>query len=226
MENTPWHEPSAAEFCFLPVSICQATSFDTMAFAVAFWATGQLTWTLFVLGGQLFQISRQLTTFELSNLGRYGYMGGHASQGLSGHGPARPGMEHTLSTDGLPVHAHAHGAHHGHRHGRSALSRIGAKFKKLPGSMLHLVGLDLYTRGKAGEGMRRADAAANPFDQGLRRNCEDFWTRGRALDVDYMTLYEIPDAGLGSRARRTKSESKTRSRGMYEMVPSDASASV
>jgi hypothetical protein len=223
-ENTPWHEGTPAKGCILPQPICLAAAYDTEAFAVAGWAMLQLSWTLIVLGSQLWQISRQLTTFELSNLGRYGFMGGHVVVGGPGVGGAHAGNNQALSTDGLPVHAHAHGGH-GHRHGHSALGAVGALGKKLPGKLMHLVGLDLYTRGRAGAGMKRAEAASNPFDHGLRRNCEDFWTRGRTLGVDYTTLYDIPDAGLLHAKRasgeREGSASKTRTRGQYEMVPSD-----
>jgi palmitoyltransferase ZDHHC13/17 len=187
----------------------------------------QLSWTLIVLGSQLWQISRQLTTFELSNLGRYGFMGGQVGvgHGTDGHEPQQP-ASYALSADDLPVHVQgAHGGH-GHRHGHSALGKLGTLGKQLPGKLMHLVGLDLYTRGRAGAGMKRVQAASNPFDHGLRKNCEDFWTRGRTLGVDYAKLYDIPEAGLIPAKRagseRARSASKKRGRGQYEMVPGDA----
>ena len=48
----------------------------TFALAVALWATLQLTWTSILLAGQLIQIARQMTTFEVSNLSKFGFMGG------------------------------------------------------------------------------------------------------------------------------------------------------
>lgn len=91
-------------------------------------------------------------------------------------------------------------------------------FKRL----LSLLGLDLYTKGKAAEGMTLSASdkgqKLNPFDVGIWRNCTDFWSRGRTLGVDYTSvsqstclvdspsdsrlmfdhsqLYEVPDGGF------------------------------
>jgi len=48
-------------------------------FSVAVWSTLQLIWTIVLLVSQLVQIARQMTTLEVSNLGRYGYMGARGS---------------------------------------------------------------------------------------------------------------------------------------------------
>ncbi len=48
------------------------------------WATLQLTWTSILLASQLWQVARQMTTLEVSNLGRYGFMGGRGGASLSG----------------------------------------------------------------------------------------------------------------------------------------------
>ena len=57
--------------------------------------------------------------------------------------------------------------------------------KLLPGTLLAIVGLDLYTKGKGAEGMAKAaekGGGGNPFDVGLMRNCTDFWTRGKTRE--------------------------------------------
>ncbi|PWN42179.1 hypothetical protein IE81DRAFT_144811 [Ceraceosorus guamensis] len=90
------------------------------------------------------------------------------------------------------------GARHGHSHGPVAALKGAGNW------LLSIVGLDLYTRGKAGEGLKKASAAGNPFDLGLVGNCRDFWTTGRELGVDYATLYEIPVGGFQSSARRRR----------------------
>lgn len=56
----------------------------------------------------------------------------------------------------------------------------------VPNTLLAIVGLDLYTKGKGAEGMVKAAATGggNPFDVGLIRNTTDFWTRGRTRKAD------------------------------------------
>lgn len=54
-------------------------------------------------------------------------------------------------------HAHAHGP---------AAAVVGAG-----NWLLSIVGLDLYTKGKAGEGLKKASSAGNPFDFGVVSNC-------------------------------------------------------
>jgi palmitoyltransferase len=97
-----------------------------------------------------------------------------------------------------------------HAHGPAA------KLKGAGDWLLSIVGLDLYTKGKAGEGLKKATSASNPFDTGLVNNCRgewssrvtlavhadggalrvDFWTRGRELGIDYTTLLDVPPGGF------------------------------
>lgn len=74
-------EPSS--MCLLSSDLCALTASDPFLFSVACWATLQLSWTIILLLSQLWQVSRQMTTFEVSNLGRYGYMGGRGGTGLT-----------------------------------------------------------------------------------------------------------------------------------------------
>ncbi len=79
---------------------------------------------------------------------------------------------------------------HSHSHGKlGVVRRVAAG---AGGWLLSVVGLDLYTRGKAGEGLKRANAALNPFDHGILANCKDFWSKGADLAIDYPTLYDLP----------------------------------
>lgn len=62
------------------------------------------------------------------------------------------------------------GARHPHSHSPVAALKGAGNW------LLSIVGLDLYTRGKAGEGLKKASAAGNPFDMGLIGNCRgEFW---------------------------------------------------
>lgn len=115
--------------------------------------------------GQLFQISRQLTTLELSNIGKYGYMSGSADGRLAEQpAAATVTMSRTrklssalLRLVGLDLYTHGGGAR--------ALQQQ-------------------TTSSSAGK---------NPFDRGIITNCSDFWTEGRTLGVDYRQLYELGD---------------------------------
>ncbi|KAF9037902.1 ankyrin [Hymenopellis radicata] len=80
--------------CPLPSDLCQMTSFDTFLVAVALWSTLQLSWTIVLLASQFWQIARQMTTLEVSNLGRYGFMGGRGGASMAGQ------MGHSHSRSG------------------------------------------------------------------------------------------------------------------------------
>ncbi|KAI0263246.1 ankyrin [Gloeopeniophorella convolvens] len=188
--------------CLLPTSICGLTATDMFLFSVAAWATLQLIWTIVLLASQYLQIARQMTTLEVSNLGRYGFMGGRggslAPQMSHRHQHAQRGeSEDTLSGDATPVsgHAHAHGHGHAHQHGGGCT-----------GFLLQLLGFDRFTSGKAANGLARAGHAANPFNVGFVGNCRDFWTRGRELGVEYERLYEVPTEGFREARRRRERE--------------------
>lgn len=183
--------------CPLPIELCAATTYDSFLVSVAAWATLQLTWTSVLLASQLWQVARQMTTLEVSNLGRYGFMGGRAGANMSGqmgnrhnhrgNGQTVPGVdsEDTQSTGG--------GAHsHGHRHAS--------------GFLMNLLGFDRFTKGKAVDGLTRAGKAANPFDMGVVANCRDFWTNGKELGVEYEKLYDVPYEGFKEAKNRRARE--------------------
>lgn len=160
--------------CLLPSDLCQLTGYDTFLVSVALWATLQLSWTIVLLASQLWQVARQMTTLEVSNLGRYGFMGGR--------GGAVP--EQAAGSD-----EHKH--NHKHRHG---------------GFIMHLLGFDRFTKGRAVDGLAKSGKALNPFDLGLVGNCKDFWTAGRELGVEYDKLYDVPMEGFKEAKRRRDRE--------------------
>ncbi|KZS89519.1 zf-DHHC-domain-containing protein [Sistotremastrum niveocremeum HHB9708] len=195
----PTEDPSS-DSCLFPASLCSLTSHDTFLFSVALWSTLQLTWTLLLLIGQLWQITRQMTTFEVSNLGRYGFMGGRSGTSLAQqqghqhqhhHGPSLDGVS---DMDASSVNGSGHGGHK-HRHGACGT-----------GFLLKLLGLDRYTSKNAASGLTKASRASNPFDAGLISNCIDFWTRGRELGVEYERLYVVPGEGFKEAKRRNERE--------------------
>lgn len=185
---------------FLPAWISAAADFNGVLFLSSIWALFMDAWLLVLFVMQLVQISRQLTTFEASNVGRYGFMGGRGEANMSAQkGFIEQQTERLIAAGMKPEDAHAqmHGCAH---------KRVRSPFQLCKGigtSLLSIVGLDLYTRGKGGQGLSRSRAAANPFDKGIVGNClgmfpthADFWMAGDYLHVDYAQLYDVPPQGF------------------------------
>lgn len=124
-----------------------------------------------------------MTTLEVSNLGRYGFMGGRGGASMG----QQMGHVHTHN----PSEDGASGSHH-HRH-----SMCGGG-----GLIMNLLGFDRFTKGKAADGLARAAKAPNPFHLGVVGNCKDFWTAGRELGVEYERLYDVPPEGFVEAKRR------------------------
>ncbi|GAA95868.1 uncharacterized protein L969DRAFT_18289 [Mixia osmundae IAM 14324] len=234
-ETSPSYQAGPENLCYLPESFCAAAQFDGVLFASTTWACIQLTWTSIVLVGQLYQICRQMTTLEMSNLGRFGTMGGRAGSSLaeqSNHpsvlaAKARqtPSGDTTAAETLASIDTDENGSTAlssldnqpvtpsytpRHSHGCGCCSCIG---RILPASLLSVIGLDLYTRGGAASGLvKTTQSPSNPFDLGLIRNCTDFWTRGRTLGVDYTALYDVPPEGYRSVLRRRADQASEDSR--------------
>ncbi|KAG8908849.1 palmitoyltransferase akr1 [Tulasnella sp. 403] len=168
--------------CVFPDAFCAAVRRDGFLVSLAAWATLQLTWTVVLLASQLWQIARQMTTLEVSNLGRYGFMGGKGGSSLA----TQQGHQHVQGAGDEDGHNHGH-----HQHAR-----------KTGGFLLTVLGFDRFTRGKAADGLAKAANAPNPFDLGWIGNCKDFWTKGKELGVEYETLYDVPYEGFREAKRR------------------------
>lgn len=179
------------EMCSLPSFICTAMERTPFVLSIVGWATLQLSWTIILWLSQLWQVARQLTTLEVTNLGRYGYMG---SKGTSlatqmGHSHAQrdaPGED--LGDSVGPAHSHRHAG------GIAGCANF----------LLNVLGLDRFTKGKAVDGLARAGSAANPFNVGIIGNCKDFWSAGRELGVEYERLYNIPPEGWAEARRQRR----------------------
>lgn len=138
-----------------------------------------------------------MTTLEVSNVGRYGFMGGR---------PSSLGVPtHRASVASLgEVNEGEHGEDCGHDHGRRSSTSAASKSSFL----LKILGIDRFTKGKAAEGLAHAGDVPNPFDLGMYGNCVDFWSRGRELGVSYERLYSIPDGGFRKAVRDRKRSEK------------------
>lgn len=191
--------------CILPTDLCYLTSYDTFLVSVSAWASLQLTWTIVLLASQFWQIARQMTTLEVSNLGRYGYMGGRGGASYTGqmghrhrHGGASIGPIVGLDTEdtALVGDASSGSSAHTHQHRHKSCGGCGFSF------LMNLLGFDRFTKGKAVDGLARAGKASNPFDLGIVGNCKDFWTKGKELGVDYEQLYDVPLEGFREAKKR------------------------
>ncbi|KAG2117174.1 uncharacterized protein F5147DRAFT_604664 [Suillus discolor] len=185
---------------------CEPALKDAFLLCVSLWSALQLTWTSVLLVTQYWQVTKQLTTFEVSNIGRFGFMGGRGTLAAgSGGGGVQMG------------HRHHHGAHqqngdtdseaeasaHKQAHSHTFCGALTA-----PGTctafLLNLLGLDRFTRGRAARGL--TSHARNPFDFGAVRNCRDFWTMGKELGVEYGQVYDVPLEGFEEAKRRKEAE--------------------
>jgi palmitoyltransferase len=145
-----------------------------------------------------------MTTLEVSNLGRFGFMGGRGGATLSGQmghrhrgsadaGSLLPGVDTEETT--LVGSDAASGNSTLHRHS-GVCAGCGSGF------LMNLLGFDRFTKGKAADGLARAGKASNPFDLGIVGNCKDFWTAGKELGVEYDKLYDVPYEGFREAKRR------------------------
>ena len=146
-----------------------------------------------------------MTTLEVSNLGRYGFMGSRGGSLATQMGHRHMSVHHSDSDDALsgdsPLPTGGLALGHSHSHGRHA-----ATTGRNTGFLMQLVGFDHFTSGKAANGLARAGHATDLFNVGVVGNCRDFWTRGRELGVEYDRLYEIPVEGFHEARRRRERE--------------------
>ena len=176
---------------FGPLFIAECVRLNGMMFYTTLWAALVNFWLVLLLVLQVVQICRQLTSAEASNLGRYGYMGGPGPSMTSQTGYIQQQTERMSAAgmDRAEIDARLRG--------RPVRRRgLAAAAKGAGNWLLSIVGLDLFTRGMAGQGLSRTSAATNPFDHGILANVRDFWTCGRYYGLDYMSLYELPPGGV------------------------------
>ncbi|KZP33121.1 hypothetical protein FIBSPDRAFT_847731 [Athelia psychrophila] len=101
-----------------------------------------------------------MTSLEVSNLGRYGFMGGRGGATLNG----QMGHQHTHfwsdADDGTALEPRSTG--NSHKHGVCA--NCGSGF------LTNMLGLAGFTMGKTTTGLAHAGKATNPFDLGIMGN--------------------------------------------------------
>ncbi|GAA6037584.1 hypothetical protein JCM8097_006126 [Rhodosporidiobolus ruineniae] len=240
-ERAPSLPPSASCPSLVPTPLCEATYYDPFTLLVTLWAALQLSWTAVLLGAQVWQVCRQLTTLEVSNLSRWGYMGGRP--GVSGRSqfgyaarfdpsgasssasqaarhaanlPGGAGDGSPLAFDDPSSLAHAPAPSDSPPPGTASSGRR-AKPTGTFAFLLKLLGLDRFVGGSRPKTPSVAGGGQeNPFSINVWTNCVDFWTLGRGgLGVRYERLYEVPEGGFGRvvrERRRREREAERRER--------------
>ncbi|KAA1081644.1 palmitoyltransferase akr1 [Puccinia graminis f. sp. tritici] len=173
--------------CSISQTLCQLAAFDSFTLSIVIWATLQLVWTTMLMVSQLWMVSRQMTTFELSNVNRFGFMGGKAGTSMAAQS-SHLHAHHASAQSSLNHH------HHNHNHSRKPKSFV---------FCLKLLGLDRFLDGT--QIIKKSKKASNPFHKGIRANCLDFWTAGNHLGVNYLELFEVPEGGFQIRAKESSS---------------------
>ncbi|KIK98273.1 hypothetical protein PAXRUDRAFT_702258 [Paxillus rubicundulus Ve08.2h10] len=194
--------------------LCGPASIDSFLLSVSLWSTLQLTWTFVLLVTQYWQVARQLTTFEVSNLGRFGFMGGRGGLAAGSGGAGlqmghRHRHQHTPSADRADEDSEAEGGAHKHAHQHGGIFASLTAPGTCGGFLLNLVGLDRFTRGRAAHGLALGSSsgrARNPFDMGVVKNCRDFWTMGKEVGVEYGQVYDVPLEGFEEAKRRKETD--------------------
>jgi hypothetical protein len=146
--------PTDAECGILPTEICQPLLTDPYTTILSIWSLAQLLWVTLLVIVQHYQISRGITTHELSNLQKYGFLGG-------GNITVEDRMQEGVSSRLPPL---------------SAPDIVPpTRFRKC----LRILGVEQFfatfrDKRKRAVAQRRG---MNPFDQGgWTTNCGDFWS--------------------------------------------------
>lgn len=148
--SSPLYEGGIEGSCLLGQIICGYFEFDTWTISLTIWVLIQLSWSVFLLGVQLYQIAVATTTNESANAHRYAYLN-----------------ENSNSNNILPTHTNETpvAPTAGHHHGGGGVAGF-------------LPCLQLFAGARAlhRHRTRQVNKNSNPFDHGCIKNCIDFWT--------------------------------------------------
>lgn len=214
LEILPRPKPEDLRCTFLKDDLCAEFSKDSLTLVTNAWGTLQLTWTVMLLFVHLFQVAKNLTTFEsMRNTNQVNPI-------LSAMTTGTMSMDSAQVTGAGAETLDGHGHKHTHRKKEGCLTRWSK-----------LIGLDTFLaiafQGYKGSKTPKHKPVKknNPFTRGLFRNCQDFWMDGPIFgrkesnkgliggqSVDYASMYEVPKGGMRYRG------------GGYEAVPGETDA--
>ncbi|KAK4629352.1 Palmitoyltransferase akr1 [Fulvia fulva] len=206
LEVLPTPLPEDLNCAVLKDEYCAILSKDPLTIITNAWAALQLTWTFMLLFVHLFQVAKNLTTFESMR---------HTDQVNPLMSAITAG---TMSVDGAqiteagagpdPVNAHDHS--HGHKHSHQKKEGFLTRWSKILGiDTFMAIAFQGYKGSKDGKKTKSPARKTNPFSRGVVRNCQDFWLDGPVFGrkesnkgliggqtVDYANLYEVPKGGM------------------------------
>lgn len=174
--TAPIYDHGPDSTCLLGSTVCGYFDYDTWTLALTIWILFQLTWSMFLLGVQLYQVAVGMTTNESANMNRYAYM--NANQGMITNLTVG-GIE---GSDGPSVAGGENGHSHGHSHGQGGFCPC---LQLVAGARaLH------KARNRRGNNLNKA---GNVFDHGCWNNCLDFWAPdgGSSGSINYYEIYDI-----------------------------------
>ncbi|BGP35336.1 palmitoyltransferase akr1 [Rhodotorula toruloides] len=221
-EKAPDLHPDSYCPALVPSLLCMSLFFDPFALSIASWSFLQLIWTIILLSAQIWQVARQMTTLEVANVSRFGYLGGKpgvsaaAQQGAVEKWNAVKAARHAANLAGDVGDGGALDDPESLAHAPSTSPPPGQPTTRAKGSFafcLKLLGLDRFVAPSSHHSQlttlaRPPPTATNPFDLGLVANCLDFWTKGGELGVEYQRVWGVPEGGFKERWRERRREGK------------------
>ncbi|KAI8071555.1 DHHC palmitoyltransferase-domain-containing protein [Gongronella butleri] len=176
--------------CFLGPTVCGFFQFDSWTLSLTLWVLLQLSWSVFLLGVQFYQIAVATTTNESANAHRYEYLNegiaiGGGTAGSDGPDPLlQPLNGNGASAPPPPQQGHAH-----HHHGSGFLGFLPCLQLFAGARALH------RHRARQNGVVSRRPAPTNPFDHGCIRNCVEFWTEDGSQpgSVNWDKIYTVQD---------------------------------
>ncbi|KAI8080050.1 ankyrin repeat-containing domain protein [Halteromyces radiatus] len=177
---SPTYERGMDGTCFLGSTVCGYFQFDTWTLSLTVWILIQLSWSVFLLGVQLYQIAVATTTNESANAHRYSYMNQGGIMTAASTGGTIAGSDGPQVQPIIP---------NNNRHGHGV-----AGF--LPCLQLFAGARALHRTRQANRGQQQR--GGNPFDHGCLNNCMEFWTEEannnkKSHDINWYNVYNLQD---------------------------------
>ncbi|KAI8975041.1 hypothetical protein BDF20DRAFT_914030 [Mycotypha africana] len=171
LSNTaaPIYDHGLDSACLLGSTICGYFDYDAWTLSLTIWVLLQLTWSIFLLAVQLYQVAVAITTNESANMNRYSYMSVAQQTSPRVAGGTTAGSDGPSAIIEPPPNdlESASASHqHRHQHHHKGCADMCPCLQLVAGARaLH------KARNRRGYVIR-----GNVFDRGCWNNCLDFWS--------------------------------------------------